>query len=140
MEVFQKKDKKRTAIEKELAILKKKEIQLAQSARKAAPPRWKAELEKKIPEKVCHSLEAALTKGAAYAEKDAEVERLLKAAEQPGEAELQAQIQKTGSAFAVDMLLLKLVQALLAGGHPLRGNELKTMNAELLNLIGRSIT
>ena len=58
------------------------------------------------------------------------MERLLKAAEQPGEAELQAQIQKTGSTFAVDMLLLKLVLALLAGGHPLRGNELKTMNAE----------
>ena len=30
------------------------------------------------------------------------------------------------------------VQALLAGGHPLRGGELKVMNKELLNLIERS--
>lgn len=30
------------------------------------------------------------------------------------------------------------VQALLAGGHPLRGGELKVMNEELLNLIERS--
>ena len=230
MAVFQKKDKKRVAIEKELAIVKKKESQLAQSALKAASPRWKAELEKKVPEKVYHSLEtafskafsvvftqgvgviertysrqnmeenhavqdyavmvkggrrelkqlkrnagrsgfgntalttvegiglgilgiglpdivlfvgmllkgvyetalsygfpydtpeerllilhmleAALTKGAAFAEKDAEVERLLNAAEYPGEAELQAQIQKAGSAFAVDMLLLKFVQGI----------------------------
>lgn len=37
MAVFQKKDKKRIAIEKELAILKKKENHLAQSALKAAP-------------------------------------------------------------------------------------------------------
>ncbi len=30
------------------------------------------------------------------------------------------------------------VQALLAGGYPLRGKELKTMNRELLNLIEHS--
>lgn len=230
MAISQKKDKKRAAIEKELALLKKKEAQLTQSALKAAPPRWKAELEKKVPEKVyrsletafskafsvvftqgmgviertynrqgmeenhsvqdyavmvkggrrelkqlkrnagrsglgntalttvegiglgvlgiglpdivlfvgmllkgvyetalsygfpydtpeerlliLHMMEAALTKGPAFAGKDAEVERLLRDAERPSEDEIQAQIQRTGSAFAVDMLLLKFVQGI----------------------------
>ena len=43
-------------------------------------------------------------------------------------------------ALLSSMVRVLYVQALLAGGHPLRGNELKTMNAELLNLIDRSIT
>ena len=41
---------------------------------------------------------------------------------QTGEDELQAQIQKTGSAFAVDMLLLKFVQGFRLGYPWRRGN------------------
>lgn len=234
MSIFQKKDKRQAALEKELAVLLKKEEQLRQKAMKAASPRWKAELEQKVPKKVYHSLEtafskafsvvftqgvgviektynrqnleethsvqdyavqvkggrrelkqvkrsagrpgvvntalttvegvglgvlgiglpdivlfvgmllkgvyetalsygfsydtpeerlfilrmmeAALTKGTEYAEKDAAVDQMLSAVPQVTDAELQAQIQKTGSAFAVDMLLLKFVQ-----GFPLVG-------------------
>lgn len=268
MAIFQRKDKKRAAIEKELALLRKKETQLYQSALKATSPRWKAELERKVPEKVYRSLEAAfskafsvvftqgvgviertynrqdmeenhavqdyavmvkggrrelkqlkrsagrsglgntalttvegiglgalgiglpdivlfvgmllrgvyetalsygfpydtpderlfilrmmeaaLTKGPAFPEKDAEVERLLKAAGQPGEEEIQTQIQKTGSAFAVDMLLLKFVQGIpvvgILGGaaNPVYYNkvmryvQLKYQKRYLLSLAQRS--
>ena len=62
MALFQKKDKKRAAIEKEYAAVLKKETQLKQSAMKAAALGWKTELEKKVPEKVYHSLEAAFSK------------------------------------------------------------------------------
>ena len=44
------------------------------------------------------------------------VDGMIEEMPQTGEDELQAQIQKTGSAFAVDMLLLKFVQ-----GFPLVG-------------------
>ena len=60
--LFQKKDKKRAALEKEYAAVLKKETQLKQSAMKATAPRWKTDLEKKVPEKVYHSLEAAFSK------------------------------------------------------------------------------
>lgn len=227
---FQRKDKKRAALEKEFAALTKKEARLRQSAAKAVPSHWKADLEEKIPEKVCqsleaafgkafsvvftqgvsviertysrrgleedhavqdyavmvkggrreikrlnrnvgrsdlanmalttaegiglgvlgiglpdivlfvgmllkgvyetalsygfsydapeerllilHMMEAALTNGPAFAEKDAQVEKLLNGAFRPDEGELQAQIQETGRAFAVDMLLLKVVQGI----------------------------
>lgn len=230
MAVFQKKNKKRAAIEKELAILKRKETRLVQSALKAVPPRWKEELKKKVPKKVycglesafekafslvftqglsviertynrqsieenhsvrdyavmikggrrelkqlkrnagrsglgntalttvegiglgvlgiglpdivlfvgmllkgvyetalsygfpydtpkerlliLHMLEAALTKGEAFTKKDAQVEQMLNGLEQPSEDKIQLQIQKTASAFAVDMLLLKFVQGI----------------------------
>lgn len=62
MVLFQKKDKKRAALEKECAAVLKKETQLKQSAMKATAPRWKTDLEKKVPEKVYHSLEAAFSK------------------------------------------------------------------------------
>ena len=62
MVLFQKKDKKRAALEKEYAAVLKKETQLKQSAMKATAPRWKTDLEKKVPEKVYHSLEAAFSK------------------------------------------------------------------------------
>lgn len=234
MAIFQKKDKKRAALEKEYAALLKKEAQLKQSAMKAVSPRWKTELEQKVPEKVYHSLEsafskafsvvftqgvgviektysrqnleethsvkdyavqvkggrrelkqvkkhagrsgmantalttvegiglgalgiglpdivlfvgmllkgiyetalsygfaydtpeerlfilrmmeAALTKGHAFAVKDARVHDMIEEMPQVCEEDLQAQLQKTGSAFAVDMLLLKFVQ-----GFPIVG-------------------
>lgn len=230
MAIFQKKDKKRAALEKEYAAVLKKEAQLKQSAMKAVTPQWRTELEKKVPEKVYHSLEtafskafsvvftqgvgviektynrqnleqtysvqdyavqvkggrrelkqvkrnagrsgmantalttvegiglgalgiglpdivlfvgmllkgvyetalsygfsydtpeerlfilrmmeAALTKGSAFAVKNARVDSMIEEMPQIGVDELQAQIQKTGSAFAVDMLLLKFVQGL----------------------------
>lgn len=56
MMIFQKKDKKRVALEKEFAALVKKESQLKRSAMKSVSPRWKTALEKKVPEKVYHSL------------------------------------------------------------------------------------
>ena len=62
MLLFQKKDKKRAALEKEYAAVLKKETQLKQSAMKAAAPRWKTDLEKKVPEKVYRSLETAFSK------------------------------------------------------------------------------
>ena len=60
--LFQKKDKKRVALEKEYAAVLKKETQLKQSAMKATAPRWKTDLEKKVPERVYHSLEVAFSK------------------------------------------------------------------------------
>lgn len=62
MSLFEKRDKKRVAIEKEYIALLKKEEQFNQKALKAQSPHWKAELEKKVPEKVYHSLEVAFTK------------------------------------------------------------------------------
>lgn len=59
---MRKRDKKRAALEKEFAALIKKEAKLAQRARKAVSPRWKAELEKKVPEKVVSGLESAFSK------------------------------------------------------------------------------
>ena len=219
MSIFIKKDKKRAALEKEYASVLKKETQLKQSAMKTTAPRWKTDLEKKVPEKVYRSLETAfskafsvvftqgvgviektynrqnleethsvqdyavqvkggrkelkqvkrnagrsgltntalttvegiglgalgiglpdivvfvgmllkgvyetalsygletaLTKGPDFAVKNARVDGMIEEMPQTGEDELQAQIQKTGSAFAVDMLLLKFVQ-----GFPLVG-------------------
>ena len=228
MVLFHKKDKRRTALEKEYAAVLKKETQLKQSAMRATAPHWKTDLEKKVPEKVYHSLEAAfskafsvvftqgvgviektysrrnleatysvqdyavqvkggrrelkqvkrnaersgmtntalttvegiglgalgiglpdivvfvgmllkgvyemalsygfsydtpeerlfilrmmeaaLTKGEAFAAKNAQVDGMVEEMPQVGDDEVQVQIQKTGSAFAVDMLLLKFVQ------------------------------
>ena len=62
MLLSQKKDKKRVALEKEYAAVMKKETHLTQGAMKAVSPRWKTELEKKVPEKVYHSLETAFSK------------------------------------------------------------------------------
>lgn len=62
MLISKKKDKTQIALEKELTALVKKETQLKQNARKAVPFHWKTDLEKKIPEKVYHSLEAAFNK------------------------------------------------------------------------------
>lgn len=62
MALFEKRDKKRAAIEKEYFALLKKEEQFNQKALKAEAPHWKTELEKKVPEKVYHSLESAFTK------------------------------------------------------------------------------
>ena len=59
MSIFIKKDKKRAALEKEYASVLKKETQLKQSAMKTTAPRWKTDLEKKVPEKVYRSLETA---------------------------------------------------------------------------------
>lgn len=50
MSIFIKKDKKRAALEKEYASVLKKETQLKQSAMKTTAPRWKTDLEKKVPE------------------------------------------------------------------------------------------
>ena len=213
MSIFIKKDKKRAALEKEYASVLKKETQLKQSAMKTTAPRWKTDLEKKVPEKVYRSLETAFSKafsvvftqgvgviektynrqnleethsvqdyavqvkggrkelkqvkrnagrsgltntalttvegiglgalgiglpdivvfvgmllkgvyetalsyGFAYdtPEERLFILRMMEEMPQTGEDELQAQIQKTGSAFAVDMLLLKFVQ-----GFPLVG-------------------
>ena len=49
MSIFIKKDKKRAALEKEYASVLKKETQLKQSAMKTTAPRWKTDLEKKVP-------------------------------------------------------------------------------------------
>lgn len=62
MSIFIKKDKKRAALEKEYASVLKKETQLKQSAMKTTAPRWKTDLEKKVPEKVYRSLETAFSK------------------------------------------------------------------------------
>ena len=65
---------------------------------------------------ILRMMETALTKGPDFAVKNARVDGMIEEMPQTGEDELQAQIQKTGSAFAVDMLLLKFVQ-----GFPLVG-------------------
>ena len=62
MKIFIHKDKKRVALEREYATVLKKEAQLKQAAMKAVSPRWKTELEKKVPEKVYTSLETAFCK------------------------------------------------------------------------------
>lgn len=62
MALFDRKDKKLAAIKKEHIALLKKEAHFKQKARKAEQPRWKAELEKKVPEKAYQSLEAAFRK------------------------------------------------------------------------------
>ena len=62
MSIFIKKDKKRAALEKEYASVLKKETQLKQSAMKTTAPRWKTDLEKKVPEKFYRSLETAFSK------------------------------------------------------------------------------
>lgn len=65
---------------------------------------------------ILRMMEAALTKGTAFATKNARVDCMIEEVPQVSEDELQAQIQKTGSAFSVDMLLLKFVQ-----GFPIVG-------------------
>ena len=62
MLIFSKKDRKLAALEKELAALRKKESQLMEDAQKTTSPRWKADLEKKVPERIYHSLEITFTK------------------------------------------------------------------------------
>ena len=54
---------RKSAIAKELAAVNKNEIRLGCAAEKARPPAWKAELEKKIPDKVYTGLESAFAKG-----------------------------------------------------------------------------
>lgn len=68
-------------------------------------------------------METALTKGPDFAVKNARVDGMIEEMPQTGEDELQAQIQKTGSAFAVDMLLLKFVQGFSACGYPWRRGQ-----------------
>lgn len=51
------------ALVKELLSVEKQEKKLEQSALKAKPPVWKAELESHIPEKVYNGLESAFCKG-----------------------------------------------------------------------------
>lgn len=60
-------------------------------------------------------METALTKGPDFAVKNARVDGMIEEMPQTGEDELQAQIQKTGSAFAVDMLLLKSCKGSASG-------------------------
>ena len=62
MKIFIHKGKKRAALEREYAAVLKKEAQLKQAAMKAVSPRWKTELEKKVPEKVYSGLETAFCK------------------------------------------------------------------------------
>lgn len=59
---LKRKDPKQTALEKEFAALTRKEAKLEQSILTSAPPHWKTDLEKKVPEKVYHSLESAFSK------------------------------------------------------------------------------
>ena len=77
MSIFIKKDKKRAALEKEYASVLKKETQLKQSAMKTTAPRWKTDLEKKVPEKVYRSLETAFIKASGSLKKPTTV-RILK--------------------------------------------------------------
>lgn len=62
MKVVPKKDIKRATIEKELAVWNRQENRLIERAEKFVQPRWKAELEKKVPEKLRSNLEAAFAK------------------------------------------------------------------------------
>ena len=43
--------------------------------------------------------------------------------------------QITGKPLIKSITRVLYVQAMLAGGHPLRGGELKVLNQELLNLV-----
>lgn len=52
----------RTPIEKELSALRRREDRLARAARNARPPRWKTELEQRVPEKARRGLEAAFAR------------------------------------------------------------------------------
>lgn len=54
--------RKRSPLEKELDAIYKKEARLARAAQKAVPPRWKTELEQRVPEKARHGLERAFAK------------------------------------------------------------------------------
>ena len=65
---------------------------------------------------ILRMMEAALAKGHVFAVKNARVDGMIEEMPQAGDDEVQAQSRKTGSAFAVDMLLLKFVQ-----GFPLVG-------------------
>ena len=48
---------------------------------------------------------------------------------------IQRLVQITDQALLESATRVLYIQALLAGGHPLRGGELKVLNKELLNLI-----
>lgn len=62
MQFFHKRDKKLVAIEKEYAVLMKKEARLKQKMIQANQASWKTSLEKKVPDKVYQSLEGAFSK------------------------------------------------------------------------------
>lgn len=57
------KTKKNEAVTKEILALEKKEEKLKKAALNAEPPKWKTELESKIPPKVYIGLESAFAKG-----------------------------------------------------------------------------
>lgn len=63
MGLFQKKDKKRIAIEKEFLALQDREIRHANKVLKNTVPQWRTQLEKVVPDKVFESLQTAFSKG-----------------------------------------------------------------------------
>lgn len=62
MILFNKKNKRQKALEKELLLIIKKESKLKEKMIKDEIPYWKTELENKIPEKVLQGLESAFAK------------------------------------------------------------------------------
>lgn len=62
MAIFQKQDRKRETLKREFDAVLKKEAQLKQKMIDAKLPRWKTELEEKVPEKIYQSLQAAFGK------------------------------------------------------------------------------
>lgn len=65
---------------------------------------------------ILRMMEAALARSSDFEEKNAQVDNMIEGITLIGENDLEEQLQKTSSAFAVDMLLLKFVQ-----GFPLVG-------------------
>lgn len=61
--MFMTRNRKDTALHKELLIVEKQEKKMEQAALKAKPPLWKEELERRIPEKIYWGLESAFCKG-----------------------------------------------------------------------------
>lgn len=59
---------------------------------------------------ILRMMEAALMRNSDFEEKNAQVDNMIEGITLIGEKDLEEQLQKTSSAFAVDMLLLKFVQ------------------------------